>query len=408
MNETTRTPDARRRRGSGTLRERRPGVFEIRIAVGVDPVTHRTQQASHTLHGTRAEAEAALARLLARAHPDGDMPGPLLRLDDLLTRWIEADHPWKPSTLVGYRSVARFLTVDPIARGRAERLMPGDVRAAMRRWRQAGASDAVLAGRFRTLRAALGWAYAERILDQHPLRAMRGPTRATPRRPLPDDAVRILLRAAETLLLEAIANDTGHRHGVLHRHRCELDLLLVRLAADSGARRGELATLRLDDLHGRVLHIARADSAGQLTAPKSGHGRTLTLGAGTAGLWHALVAEWEGRAGHTIGPWLFAADLDHRRRLDVTTLGHRFVRLRDTAGIPDATLHRLRHSVATFLVARGEILQAQSRLGHADAATTLREYAYALPLTDGDVADALDRHLEHDPALTQDPQGTPP
>ena len=49
--------------------------------------------------------------------------------------------------------------------------------------------------------------------------------------------------------------------------------------------------------------------------------------------------------------------------------------------------------MATFLVSRGQILQAQARLGHADAATTLREYAYALPLTDTNVADALDTHL---------------
>ena len=71
------------------------------------------------------------------------------------------------------------------------------------------------------------------------------------------------------------------------------------------------------------------------------------------------------------------------RRLTTEALGHRFTRLRDAADVPGATLHRLRHNVATFLVARGEILQAQARLGHADAATTLREYAYALPLTDG-------------------------
>jgi integrase len=50
--------------------------------------------------------------------------------------------------------------------------------------------------------------------------------------------------------------------------------------------------------------------------------------------------------------------------------------------------------VATFLVSRGEILQAQARLGHADAATTLREYTYALPLTDEPVADALNSHLD--------------
>src|SRR3954451_12072581 len=82
--------------------------------------------------------------------------------------------------------------------------------------------------------------------------------------------------------------------------------------------------------------------------------------------------------------------------------GHRprFTAIRDEAGVPDATLHRLRHSVATFLVARGQILQAQARLGHADAATTLREYAYALRVTDGQVADAIDDHLTNpDPVM---------
>jgi len=37
----------------------------------------------------------------------------------------------------------------------------------------------------------------------------------------------------------------------------EQDLLLVRLAADCGARRGELAVLRLGDVDGRVLSIER-------------------------------------------------------------------------------------------------------------------------------------------------------
>jgi integrase len=35
-------------------------------------------------------------------------------------------------------------------------------------------------------------------------------------------------------------------------------------------------------------------------------------------------------------------------------------------------------------------LQAQHRLGHRDASTTLRIYAHAMPLTDADAAEALD------------------
>jgi integrase len=83
-------------------------------------------------------------------------------------------------------------------------------------------------------------------------------------------------------LPEAIANNDaslGMRH---HEHMAAQDLLLVRLAADSGARRGELVALRFDDFDGRVLRIARAMSDGVITTPKSGHGRQLTLAASTA------------------------------------------------------------------------------------------------------------------------------
>ena len=224
---------------------------------------------------------------------------------------------------------------------------------------------------------------------------MRGPSRPAPRRPLADDEVRALLRHAGAVALEAVANDTGRPVAAARRYRSQLDVLLVRLAADSGARLGELAALHFADLEGRTLHIRRAVSANVVTTPKSGRGRTLTLGASTVRLWHAISPVADRRSGvATPGPWVFASDAEHHHRLTASALGHRFARLRDAAGVPDASLHRLRHSVATFLVARGEILQAQARLGHADASTTLRECAYALPMTDGCIADAIDRHLD--------------
>jgi integrase len=319
-------------------------------------------------------------------------------LADLLPVWLAADHPWKPSTAVGYRSVVRALLADPLSEVRLLALTPQQVRAALQRWQHAGASLAVAGGRFRVLRSALGWAYDQRLLDSHPLRMMRGPGRPDPRRPLTDDHVRALLVTAELRVLEAHANHEGDQlspaFSVGRLHRAEQDLLLVRLAADSGARRGELAALRLADLEARVLRIERAVSAGELTTPKSGHGRALTLGTSTADLWHQLATTWQRRAGgDRLGPWVFTSDPAHDKRWGSEVLGRRFAQLRDAAAVPDASLHRRRHTVATFLLARGQILQAQARLGHADAATTLREYAYALPLTDGAVADATDQHL---------------
>jgi integrase len=168
-------------------------------------------------------------------------------------------------------------------------------------------------------------------------------------------------------------------------------LLLTRLAADSGARRGELAALQIGDLDGEVLTISRAASNEIVGTTKTGRIRRLTLGRTTAGLWRTTVQTWRDRAGPgRFGPWLFSTRPDHTTRLTTSCAGHWFTELTASAGYADITLHRLRHTVATVLVSCGDLLQAQHRLGHRDASTTLRIYAHAIPLTDSDAAEALD------------------
>ena len=136
----------------------------------------------------------------------------------------------------------------------------------------------------------------------------------------------------------------------------------------------------------------------------------MTLGLDAADLWHCLHDEWARCVGDAadiaqramdadrgtacLGPWVSSADAGHRRRLGAEVLSHRFNDIRDAAGVPTATLHRLRHSVATFLVSQGKILEAQDRLGHGDVSTTLREYSHALPGRDEVVADAIIEFLD--------------
>jgi integrase len=173
--------------------------------------------------------------------------------------------------------------------------------------------------------------------------------------------------------------------------------LLVRLAADTGARRGELAVLRLGDLEGRVLRIERNLSLEVLGPTKSSRARRLTLGATTAAMIVGHFRSWERRLGPdaVVDDWVFAPDARRLTHARADLLSHRFDRLRRAAGLPDAALHRLRHSVGTYLVGSGQILKAQARLGHRDPATTLRHYAHALPLDDQGVADDLDQLLNH-------------
>lgn len=145
-----------------------------------------------------------------------------------------------------------------------------------------------------------------------------------------------------------------------------------------------------------MLHIQRGVSAEVLTTPKTGRSRRITLGTGTCALWHHTLTLWRARLppGQPFGPWVFSVQADHQQRLRASSLGHWFAAFTRRHGHPDVCLHRLRHIVATVLVADGQLLQAQQRLGHAEASTTLRQYCHALPLHDQDVADHLDALLD--------------
>src|SRR5664279_252451 len=46
-------------RGTGSLRQRRPGVWEVQVAVGPDPVSGRSRYRSLTVHGDRETAQKA-------------------------------------------------------------------------------------------------------------------------------------------------------------------------------------------------------------------------------------------------------------------------------------------------------------------------------------------------------------
>lgn len=236
------------------------------------------------------------------------------------------------------------------------------LRAAVHAWAAAGVGPATAAARVPCLRSAFGWAYREGILDAPPLRGMRGPSTAPTRLHAPVDAVCRILQIGTAEVDDARGMRTAAGDGAVEIHRCEQVLLLARLAVDTGARRGELAALQIDDLDGDVLTISRGTSNEVDGPTKSGRIRRLTVGATTAQLWRSSVATWRERAEADqhddpgsrtgFGPWLFSRRPDHSARLTTSCAGHWFAALAERAGHADVTLHRLRHTVATVLVGR--------------------------------------------------------
>ena len=197
--------DGRLAWGQGTLREKRPGVFEIRVAVGVDPVSGRTVQRSFWFHGALEDAEERRRELAAQfaEYRSIRRAAPFLTVGELLERWLAAQHDWRPSTWVGVRSNVKALSADPIAGRRVATLRPEVVRVTMARWREAGAGVSVVSGRFRVLRSAVGWAQSESIIDRNPFRDMRGPPRPGTRMHVPEQDVLALLRMSEVLVEKA-------------------------------------------------------------------------------------------------------------------------------------------------------------------------------------------------------------
>jgi integrase len=153
-----------------------------------------------------------------------------------------------------------------------------------------------------------------------------------------------------------------------------------------------MAVLRLADLDGRVLTIERGLSLEVIGTTKTNRNRRVTLGATTTAMIVEHFESWRQRVGtdQVVADWIFAPDYRRLRNARADLLSHRFERLLLAAGLPEASLHRLRHSVGTQLVSEGKILKAQARLGHRDPVTTLRHYAHATPLDDLDVADHID------------------
>lgn len=178
--------------------------------------------------------------------------------------------------------------------------------------------------------------------------------------------------------------------------------LFLRLAANTGARRGEVLALQWQDfdLHtGRVVirrSVSHTPASGLVvTEGKTGHKghRSIGLGASIVKLVMAYRQEQEAVADQNGLPaprWLFSHDGGVTPwRPDYITLA--FGRLRKTVSLESVRLHDLRHFVATSMLSDGVPLATVSkRLGHSRTSTTLDRYTHWMPQQDQDAADRLD------------------
>ncbi len=373
---------------AGSIRQRGKQSFEIRAFAGKDAETGKKRYVTRTVRGERREAQVALGRLLAEIE-DGQHAVRAGTVGELCERWYSHAAPdLSPTVAAEYR---RLLD---------KRILPRWSDTPLRRLRTTGldqwyselrrsggpggkplAPNTVIRAHA-VLRRALAQGMKWGWLTVNPAANASPPRSKKQHLELPDAAdVAQLIEAA------AKVNTSLPTY--------------FRVAAATGARRGELCALRWKhvDLDKRRVTIARSivEVGGQLIEKdtKTHQVRKVSLDEETTAVLathRETCEEVAAKCGATVSrnSFLFSHDVDFSKpwRPNYATLA--FGRLRDELGLDGVKLHHLRHFSATQLLSLGiDIRTVSGRLGHANVSTTLDFYAQFLQAADERAATAL-------------------
>ena len=129
----------RAKRGTGSIRERLPGVWEIRVVVGFDPIHSRSVQRSFTVHGDKEAAEQRRRELVddfGISRIAFASEASRLTVAELLERFFAAPHLWKPATVASHQTRhsspgRRFAGSAPPGGSDTERCPSGDLSVAV-------------------------------------------------------------------------------------------------------------------------------------------------------------------------------------------------------------------------------------------------------------------------------------
>lgn len=341
-------------------------------------------------HATLAEARRAETRLKGEVEDDGPSSAPTATVAELLDRWLARVGPeLSPTTLRTYRGYIEGRIKPELGATRLRKLKAAELDRFYSELRQT-LSPATVRHIHAIIRSACTQAIKWGWIGTNPASKATPPKLGHGHKEPPDPT------AMRALLAKLEVDDP------------ELGMFL-RLAAITGARRGELCALRWSDLDlalgtvtiSRALICANGTTVEKTTKT---HGiRRLALDPITVDLVDAHRAREAAkkadlggfgatdfvfsrtsarRGGKAEGPW----------HPDAVT--HRYKTVATAAGIT-AGLHDWRHWAATHALAGGiSVRQVADRLGHAQSSTTLNVYGHALPAGDEATAVVLARALD--------------
>ena len=363
------------------MRERSPGVWELVVESGRDPVTGRRRQRSRTFHGTLRQAKLARAELLVEAS-HGQHDGTNATVGDLFEEWIlELERKGRsPNTIHCYRRTYRRNIEPTLGKVRVTKVTTKTLTDLYREHQARGLKPrsvyqihACLSSMF-TQACRWGWR------DSSPAQWAEPPAIPNPAPVVPTPAdVRKLAEEAR------------------RSRRPEYETVILLLAV-TGLRRAELCGLRLGrdvDLDGQVLRVGWSIAALpgrpiEEIPTKNRRVRHVALDDGAVAMLASHVETMRSRAsavGAELRPdaYLFSDSPDGSEPWKPDSVTQYFVRLRERCGLGHLDLHSLRKFMETYGQDLGfSAAQVAMRAGH-DPSVAAKHYT-------GNVADA-DRAL---------------
>ncbi|HJP21606.1 MAG TPA: tyrosine-type recombinase/integrase [Alphaproteobacteria bacterium] len=381
----------RRQKGTGGVREKRRGVWELKFDTGVDRVTGKRQTRYRTVKGNRRAAETELRRLLCQIDTGEFVQPAKITVGHLLDRWLNHTRSQvAPKTHERYGQLVANNIGPVLGHHKLDSLRTIDIDGAWanlledgRKDGKGGLSPQTVKHCHRVLRQALAQAVRWQMIARNPADEVEPPRVAR----------------KEITVLDAVQTAT-----LIEATRGTEFYVPTLIAVTTGLRRGETLALRWKHIELEAGVLAVVESVEQTKAgirfkePKGKRARQVVMTA-------LLVAELRQ---HRLRQAQDLLKLGIRQTEDTLVccradgeimnpedLSRRFPEIVLRAGLPRLTFHSLRHSHATqMLVAGIHPKVAQERLGHSSIQVTMDRYSHLVPGLQEEAAEKVDSAIQ--------------
>lgn len=356
-----------RRRGDGTVHAMANGRYEAKVSAGIDPATGKRLRKTKTFD-TEAQARKWL-RSLGADRDSGKVEAFIstaATVGEWMDDWLhEKKATVGPGTYEGYEQTLRKHVRPHLADNKLHSLTADHIA----KWR-----DRLIGAAIPTATVKKAMLYFSSCLNDA---VKRGRIRANPCKIVKKPKhrrkdIEVFTREEIARLIEALR---GHKYEAMFR-----------LWLDLGCRTGELLALHWPeiDLEGSKVKIVQSleEVRGQhrLKEPKTAAGRrTLTITGQTVSLLRGHREKMRTKGLDTERGPVFPNSRGNFYQRNV--IAKRVWKpILNSAKIPYRRCYALRHTCASVLLSSGaSIVAVQRRLGHDDAAITLRTYSHLMP-----------------------------